>query len=193
MSVSRVGSAAAAVTLGGLAVFGLQAPAFATHNCPNPAGHYPPGQCPPKTSVEDPTPVPGQKYKVHGEGFKPGSQVEVYAESTPILLGTFTADSIGVIDAEVTIPLGLSVGAHSIVLTGVSPTGAPLRISTPITVTAANVAIARGGTGAPGGGLGLPATGNEIALVSVTGLALVGVGAGAVIAGRRRRMTDSPA
>lgn len=190
MTVQRAGTAAATIAFTGLAVFGLQAPALANHVCPNPAGHYPPGQCRGvEGSVGDKTPAPGSKQPIEGKGYKPGSKVDVYAESTPIFLGSFTANAQGVISGEVTIPLGLSVGAHSIVMRGISPTGTPIVLREGITITAANAAAARGNSGR-GNGIGaLPTTGGEIASVTAVGIALVGVGAAAVYSGRRRRLT----
>ena len=198
MPLLRTGAAGAALALSGLAVFGLQAPAAADHVCPNPAGHYPPGQCEVGRDnaggVSDNTPEPGKKASVQSRGHKPGSPATIHAESTPILLGNFIADSAGVVNASVTIPASLSVGRHTIVVAGIAPSGTPLVNRFPITITAANAAAARaaaGGAGAGGGvsvgGVQLPRTGGEIVLVTAAGAALVGLGGAAVYAGRRRR------
>lgn len=205
MSRSRVAAGLAALALSGLGVFGLQSPALANHRCPNPAGHYPPGQCQEGGNgnnqkggnVSDNTPVPGEQQQVQSKGHKPDSDAEIYAESTPILLGTFRANAQGVVNAVVTIPLGLSVGPHAIVVRGITPSGAALVQRIPITITAANVAIAKAkasanagnGSNTTGiGGLQLPRTGTEIALVSAAGIALIGVGSLALVSGRRRRI-----
>jgi LPXTG-motif cell wall-anchored protein len=205
VSLPRTAAAGAALALSGLAVFGLQAPASAAptpkptkSNCPNPAGAYPPGQCGTsgqgstgsKGSVGDDTPQPGTTTHVHGEGFKGSSDVDVEAHSAVFSLGTFRTSAAGVLDADVTIPLGLPVGPHSIVLVGIAPDGTSRVVSIPISITAAAAAAARaaqdsGGTGV----LQLPTTGAEIASVAVAGLVLVGVGSAAVISGRRRRLT----
>ena len=205
MPVSRARAAGAALAVTGLAVFGLQAPATADHQCPNPPGHYPPGQCAVGSDnaggVSDNTPVPGQQGQVNSNGHKPNSKATVHAESTPIFLGTFTANAQGVISATVTIPAALSVGRHNIVVRGVAPSGLPLINRFPFTVTSANAAIARGNSGSNGpgsgagtgnnagggGGVNLPTTGAEIAAVTGVGLALLAGGGLAFYAGRRRR------
>ena len=211
MPFFRIGAVGAALALTGLAVLGLPTPANADHRCPNPPGHYPPGQCDVSNDnaggVSDTTPVPGEKAAVQSKGHKPGSSATIHAESTPILLGTCVAGSSGVVNTLVTIPASLSVGAHSIVVRGVAPSGLPLENRFPITITAANKAAAQGGAGAgagsgagagaggsAGGGTGvsvggvqLPRTGGEIVAVTAVGVALVGLGGAALYAGRRRR------
>lgn len=202
MPQSRAGAAAAALALSGLAVFGLQTPAAADHVCPNAPGHYPPGQCEVSRDnaggVSDNTPTPGQPTQVQSRGHQPNSNATIHAESTPILLGTFVADSAGVVNATVVLPASLPVGPHSIVVRGVTPSGLPLENRFPITITAANAAAAQGaaggsaggGTGVSVGGVQLPRTGGEIVAVTAVGVALVGLGGAALYAGRRRRTTS---
>ncbi|MCU1589905.1 MAG: hypothetical protein JWP11_1161 [Frankiales bacterium] len=201
MMVSRVAATTAALALSGLGVLGLQSAASAGpaaaakpkptpsaspgSNCPNPNGHYPPGQCKPKGNVGDDTVEHGQKEHVHGQDWQPNSNVKVYAQSTPIYLDTFRADSAGVVDGDVVIPASLSLGAHHIVFRGLAANGKAATVPVPIQVIAA--------TGAGGGGNGtgigpLPRTGAEIAAVGLFGVVLVGAGGVAVAGGRRRRL-----
>lgn len=197
MPLFRAGAAGAALALSALAVFSTVAPAAADHVCPNPDGHYPPGQCVVGADVaggvSDTTPVPGGQASVRSEGHKPSSEARVFVESTPILVGTFVADSAGVVTGTFTVPPNLSVGAHSVVVRGVAPSGLPLVNRFPITITAANAAIAQGatpGTAEPGAsvaGVQLPRTGGEITAVTAIGVGLVAAGGAAVYAGRRRR------
>jgi hypothetical protein len=53
-------------------------------------------------------------------GFSPNENVTITAHSTPIVLGTFQADANGVIDATVTLPSGLELGSHQLIVAGVS-------------------------------------------------------------------------
>jgi hypothetical protein len=197
MPVSRAAAAGAALALSGLAVLGLQASASAApspqptkSNCPNPTGKYPPGQCGTAPGqVSDDTPEPGKKEHVHSEGWKGNSDVGIEVHSKVVIVGTFRANSAGVVDADVTIPLGLSVGAHEIVVNGIAPNGTPRSVSIPITITAANAAAARGTAAPRSSVVSLPRTGAEIATVAGLGVVLVGVGSVVVASGRRRRVS----
>jgi LPXTG-motif cell wall-anchored protein len=192
MPVSRPAAAGAALALSGLAVLGLSSPAYADpspkptkSNCPNPVGGYPPGQCGlTPASASDSTPRPGQKEHVHGEGFRGNSNVTVEAHSATVVLGTFRASAAGVLDADVTIPTGLSLGSHELVLRGVAPSGAARVLTIPIRVVKAPGAAQPASVA----GVQLPTTGTEIAGMALTGLVLVGGGAAAVYSGRRRRI-----
>jgi hypothetical protein len=191
MSVSRAGALGAALAVSGLAVLGLQSPASAVPGCPNPGGQYPPGRCDPanpgfQNRASDSTPGQGQSVHVHSEGWKSGSQGQTYVESQPVLLGSFTADSAGVVDTDVTVPASLPTGAHHLVLQGTAANGGNKTVAIPITVHAA--ASSRGSSSSSHAGVvSLPTTGREIAGVGATGLALLGAGTFAVYAGRRRR------
>jgi hypothetical protein len=200
MSVSRAAAAGAALALSGLAVFGLQAvgsvasaataPQPTTSNCPNPATNYPPGQCGTAPGqVSDDTPTPGKKVHVHSEGWQSNSDVGIEVHSKVVIVGTFRASSAGVVDADVTIPVGLSVGSHAIVVNGIAPNGTPRSVSIPITITAANAAAARGAAAPRSSVVSLPRTGAAIASFAGVGVVLVGVGSVVVASGRRRRIS----
>jgi hypothetical protein len=76
----------------------------------------------------------GSTVHISASGFTPGESVEIWMHSTPVLLATVTASATGTIDLTVTIPIGMTPGAHSLVVNGLTSgvTG-----STPLTVTAA--------------------------------------------------------
>ncbi len=115
----------------------------------------------------------GAGIAVAGTGFDPGESVRIELHSTPIVLGTATADANGEVGATVTIPASAETGAHTIVLIG-ETSGARAEIA--LTVTAGET-----NAGAGDDGEQLPATGGELAagvlalgaMLVVTGLALV--------------------
>jgi hypothetical protein len=98
----------------------------------------PPASTPPASATPSPaavpTPVPGctDCEKLTGDepviagaeltlrysGFQPGEQVTVVMRSTPVTLGTFTADAAGTLTAEVTIPTSAETGTHTLTLSG---------------------------------------------------------------------------
>ena len=105
-----------------------------------------------------------------GGGYLPFSTVTVVMYSDPVVLGTTTADADGAISLTVTLPAGVT-GEHDLVASGVDPSGRPHHLTMAVTVAA---------------GPGLPDTGADIALPALGGLAALAVGAGLVVAARRR-------
>ena len=51
-------------------------------------------------------------------GFQPGEQVTLVMRSTPVELGTFTADAAGVVTATVTLPASAEAGSHTLTFSG---------------------------------------------------------------------------
>lgn len=121
---------------------------------------------------------PGDTVDETATGFGAGTEAKATVESTPIGLGTLTADATGTIRFSVKVP-GVTPGLHHVVVRGVSPTGAAHIVSLPLTVTGA---AAGGGTGS-----GLPFTGFELGAASLLGAGLLGAGTVAVVSGRKRR------
>ena len=191
MSKSRAGLAALA--LSGLAVLGLQSPASAAAgDCPTGQHYNPSAGCVANgASVNHRNFLPGGKGRVFFSGLMPGTQADLFVESTPRFLASYTVSSAGRVDAQITLPADLPAGEHHLVLHGTGENGKAYTASIPITVRGTVVAtvngssVATASTSSPTGGL--PYTGGEIALVAAAGLALVGTGSGAVVAGRRRR------
>jgi hypothetical protein len=92
----------------------------------------------PPSLVTDKTIVPqGGKVLVTGQGYMADDDVDIYLNSTPVLLTTVTTDSSGGFSVTVTIPITTAVGAHTIEGLGLDPSGEPLSLTAPITVTAA--------------------------------------------------------
>jgi titin len=84
------------------------------------------------------TPTAGGQLTVSGDGFAPGSQVQVIIESEPVLLATVTTDAAGSFTVDVTIPTSFS-GEHLIVATGIDPAGSVRVLGTTIVVAALQV------------------------------------------------------
>jgi hypothetical protein len=72
-----------------------------------------------------------------GDGFAPGSTGQIIFESTPTVIGSFTADAQGRVNTQATVPSSAEAGAHHMVLRGTAPSGAVREVSKPVTVTAA--------------------------------------------------------
>jgi LPXTG-motif cell wall-anchored protein len=174
MSFRKLASAAAAASLAGVAVLGMSAPANAQS--------YPPAKTPP--SVSDSTVVRGQMFTLNsGNGFCPGgtAQVTVFGKMTQA-----DVDGNGNASESVTVPDRAAPGRKT--ATFRCSDGETLKVA--FTVVAA--AAASPGQGQRQGGL--PRTGaDQIVPLTITGVALVGIGAGIVVASRRRRESSMPA
>jgi alpha-L-fucosidase len=112
----------------------------------------------------------GGTVTVHGDGFMPGTDVDVTLHSTPVQLGTFTTDATGSFTADVTIPTGTTPGAHTIVLTGTAPNGQPATVDLALTVPDST----------------LPYTGGSPFPFAALGVLLIAAGA-LMVRGRRPR------
>ena len=88
------------------------------------------------------------------------------------MLTTVVTDAPGNFSVEVTVPAGLPVGQHTLVASGVDPSGALRYITLPVTVTEDGAALAY--------------TGADIGLPLFGGLGALAVGGGLLLAGRRR-------
>ncbi|MBW3640751.1 MAG: LPXTG cell wall anchor domain-containing protein [Actinobacteria bacterium] len=178
MTSRKLLSAAAAASLAGVAVLGLGTPAFAQD--------YPPADSP--AAISDSTVVPGQTVTANsGSGsFVAGSSVDV------MVLGvstTRTADASGNVSVTFRVPENTPPGDFSVVFSNDTN-----RVEVPFTVVAAAAAGPGQGQGQQQTGFGLPRTGaDQIVPLTITGVALVGIGAGIVVASRRRRETSMPA
>ncbi|AEV84032.1 hypothetical protein ACWT_3010 [Actinoplanes sp. SE50] len=124
----------------------------------------------------DNTVAPGGTVTITGEGYAPFSTVTVIIYSSPLNLGTATADAQGRISVTVTIPSGLPIGDHSIVASGVDKSGNAL-------VRRLDVkAAAKTATETPT----LPTTGPAVIWLLITGAAMILTGVTARIIAARR-------
>ncbi|GAB3120315.1 family 78 glycoside hydrolase catalytic domain [Glaciibacter psychrotolerans] len=69
----------------------------------------------PSTAPQKLTIKPGQTTVVEASGFKPGQKVTIELHSTPFVLGTVVADSLGVVSVSTMIPADFEQGAHDLV------------------------------------------------------------------------------
>lgn len=104
--------------------------------------------------------APGSSVTVSADGFTPGSTGDVLFASTPVKIGTFTADARGAVALSVTIPSTAAAGPHHVILRGTAPGGAVREVSIPITVTST----------------GLAKTGRGLDLTLMAGLTFMGLG-----------------
>lgn len=179
MTTRKLASAVAAATLAGASVVGMAAPALAQSLTPVTRG------------VSDSNITAGETVTVNtGSGsFVPGSTVTVTIPGLGIS-GSVVVDGLGNARFQFTVPAGTRPGTFS-----VNFVGAPAPVSVPFTVVAS--AAAGSGSGSTGSGAGtgsraagssLPRTGaDQMVPLAISGLALVGVGGGIVVASRRRR------
>lgn len=131
--------------------------------------------------AECPTPVPGltlvsgeiapgSDFVVAGDGYAPNAPINLYVCSTPIKVGSGTADASGKFQAPGAIPADLEAGAHDVFSYGVGADGQPRAISIGFDVKAPpstpngpsspnNPGTTGGTTGTPTGTSGSPSTG----------------------------------
>jgi uncharacterized membrane protein (DUF485 family) len=91
--------------------------------------------------------VVGASIPVSGEGFAPFEVVDIWLHSTPVLLGTLTADAQGRISGSFAMPSGLPTGIHHVVLVdeaGVSYTSADLVVTTTATLASTGSDLSSG-------------------------------------------------
>ncbi|MFT7766742.1 tyrosine-protein phosphatase [Clavibacter tessellarius] len=140
------------------------------------------------------SPVAGGTVAVRASGLTPGAAYRVELHSTPTDVGTLTANSDGTVAGTVTIPAGTEAGAHTLTLLDAS--GAAVSDPAALTVSAAQVAgtTTTGTTGtttaAHHAGPAVATGGTPVAATPWPGMALAGLGLGALAAlavTRRRR------
>jgi hypothetical protein len=119
-------------------------------------------------------------------GFQPYEVVTVTLHSTPVTVGTFTADAQGTVTVTFTLPAGTPVGNHTLVYDGDQGT----YFQESIAVAAASPAAATTAAAASGG---LAYTGASVALPLALGTGLLAAGGGALLITRRRSAGASQA
>jgi len=139
-------------------------------------------------SVSDTEVVPGEAITFSGGGYAANSNIDIELRSTPVQLGSTTADDVGNFSVEVVIPLDTPPGQHELAAIGIDPDGNPLTTVLPITVVATGGAS--GGSGGSGGTL--PTTGSDIGRSVGLGLGLILVGGAVVWSVRKERTSGAP-
>jgi hypothetical protein len=117
----------------------------------------------------------GTKVTLSGTGYLPNSTISVAIYSTPQVLTTVVTDGTGSFTVEVTVPDGLASGQHTLVASGVDSLGNVRYLNLPVTVV--------GGTTGSGG---LAYTGASVTGPVIGGVAALAIGAGLLVASRRR-------
>jgi LPXTG-motif cell wall-anchored protein len=131
--------------------------------------------------------LPGGTFSIVSAGWKALSQVVVTLFSTPVQLGTMTADASGTAQGSFTVPADTPAGAHTIELTGTDPADAARTVNLTMTVTTSGTSpgTPTGTGGTSGTSAALPLTGaSSRDLVSA---ALLLLAAGFFLLGRRYR------
>jgi hypothetical protein len=122
------------------------------------------------------------RVSVSGSGLVPGSQADVWAFSTPTLLGVVTVGADGTFAATFDLPAGLAVGQHTLQVNGIRADGASYSAATGVVVEAAPVAAVS--TPAATGALASTGAGSsDLGLLSLLSVLL---GAALVVIARRR-------
>lgn len=81
--------------------------------------------------------APGGDFVVSGDEYAAGAPINLYVCSTPILVGTGTADAAGAFEAAGAIPADLEAGAHDLFAYGEGADGEPRLIGLQFDVEAA--------------------------------------------------------
>lgn len=137
------------------------------------------------SAIADPyTVAPGGNTTFSAFGFAPNGQVQIFICSTPISLGTFTADAQGNVILPVTVPAGTTLGAHTLAATGTSPSGRSRVAYAAINVVASST-TATTATGA------LPTTGSDSGRLVAIGGALILLGGAALAGSIKSRRTST--
>ncbi|CAB4640828.1 unannotated protein [freshwater metagenome] len=71
----------------------------------------------------------GRTIQISAEGFAAQSGVEVWVNSTPVLLGTVTTDTQGTFSQAFELPAGIEVGDHVLTLSGTAQSGSAAIVS----------------------------------------------------------------
>jgi len=71
----------------------------------------------------------GRTIQMSAEGFVPQSEVQVWVNSTPFLLGTITTDAVGSFDQTFDLPAEIEVGNHVLTLSGTARSGSAAKVS----------------------------------------------------------------
>ncbi|MDZ7771338.1 MAG: filamin/ABP280 repeat domain-containing protein [Balneolaceae bacterium] len=71
----------------------------------------------------------GASVRISGDGFAPGSWVTVWLFSEPLLLGKLEVGAGGTMGGDLPLPAQIPVGAHTLLVSGLSPSGALRTVS----------------------------------------------------------------
>ena len=154
-----------------------------------PQGPIPPVEADPTVTATPSTVQAGGTTTIEASGLEAGTEYTIVLRSEPATLGTVVADADGTLTLrDARIPADTTAGAHTITLAAASDPSVVVA-STPLTVTAATTAPS-GTTPAPASGAAKPSslasTGAQPLPVIAAGALFLMLGAGLVVARRRR-------
>ena len=149
-------------------------------------------------SVDTSQVAPNGTFTVTSSGWMPNDPVTVTFHSTPVTLGTLTANESGQVQGSFTVPPSAETGTHTVELTGTSSTNSPQTQSITVTVTGSTSGSSTGSstgstTGSSTGTITsgtLPFTGSNTREVASAGVLLIALGLVALdVSLRLRRRT----
>jgi hypothetical protein len=114
----------------------------------------------------------GDQVTLSGDGYLPGSNVELIVYSTPVSLGTVVVGTDGKFSVTVTVPEDLADGTHHLVAAGVDASGNPRYLVVEVTVSGGTAVV-----------VGLATTGDDLAYTGFSALPVAGAGVLALLAG----------
>ncbi len=123
--------------------------------------------------------IAGGSVTISGVGFAPGETVDVTLNSTPVALGSFTADDAGAVEAPVVIPAYIEPGMHTVTLVG-QTSGVEASVEIEVVAPAP----------VPGAAAELPPTGSAAGELTLIGTGLLAAGAALLAVSRRRRVVE---
>ena len=113
-------------------------------------------------ATDPPTQQVGATQTATGLGFLPGEKVTVTVHSTPLVLGTFTADSVGTVHVSFPVPADFADSSHTVTFAGATSGTVTASFTVPALVVV------------PGGGTGAGTSTNPAGFVFASLLALAG-------------------
>jgi titin len=76
----------------------------------------------------------GRVVEIGGEGFAPNTEVEVWVNSEPVLLGTAVTDQVGSFSKVFDLPVGVAAGQHTLTMGGTAKNGQVVKASVALLV-----------------------------------------------------------
>jgi LPXTG-motif cell wall-anchored protein len=153
-----------------------QNPTPAAENSQRP--NYPPGRC--KLLLSQAFAARGGTFAASGDGFVPGERVLLTIAGAQVK--SVIAGDDGTFSTTLAVPDSAPIGLTQVVATSDTQV---LSAAFEVVASGAPVASDRAGSGL------LPRTGSDVAMLGGAGAGLIGLGAAAVVAARRRRTTSA--
>jgi hypothetical protein len=112
----------------------------------------------------------GEELSLSYAGFQPGEQVSLVMRSTPVELGTFTADAAGIVTADFALPASAEAGSHTLTFSG--PVTGDHVVRFRLAAEQRHVPVAAPSSAASGPALPLALGGSALLLLIAGGLVL---------------------